>query len=114
MLAIGRAGTKRGFGFGPDFMVAHQPGHAVFTASDLLPAQFACYARAAIGLAALLKDLPGSLHELLVGLSARAGNLTAPLVVATAGHFQDPTEAAHRVFGRQVADHGIPFCDALE
>src|SRR5262249_11014932 len=114
MLAIGRARAKRGFGFGPDFMLAHQPGHAVFTAGDLLSAQFACYTRAAIGLATLLKDLANLLQELLVGLGAWSRDLTAPLVVATAGHFQDPAEAANRVLGRQVADHGIPFCDGLE
>src|SRR5580765_2565733 len=95
-------------------MLAHEPGHAVFTAHDLLPAQLPRNARAAIGLAVLVEHLADLLQKLLVGLGAWSRNLVPPLVITTAGHFQYAAEAANGVFGRQFANHGIPFCDGFE
>src|SRR5262245_567937 len=114
MLAIGRTRTKGAFGFGTDIVAAHELGHAIFTAGDLHPPQLPSNARAAVGLAALFKDSADLLQELLVGLGAWSGNLAPPSVVATAGDFQYPAEAANRIFRRQGADHDIPFCDCFE
>src|SRR4029077_4481989 len=114
MVAVGRAGTKGSFGFGADLVATHQASDAIFTAGHLLASQLPCNPRAAVGLATVRKDLAHLLQQLLVGLGTGTGSFLSPVIIATAGNFQNPAKGSSRIFSRQSSDHGIPFCDCLE
>lgn len=113
MAAVGGPGAEGAFGTGLELVLAQEPGDAVFAAGQVLALEATGQARAAVGLAALVKNPFKVGPEDRIGLRARAGPVFTPLIIAAGGNLQQAAQHAHGMLGREGLDHGIPFCDGL-